>query len=340
MKKSAKNNENHTASNNAEAFTIDIGDPIPMLDRSEILGYFESTLMYDKYYNPPVSFASLSKLRGASSYHESAIDVKKNILLSTITTTNLLSYTQLEKFVLDFLFFGNAYLQVQRNRFGEPLKVTAPLAKYVRVGVEQGKYYQVVNGVDDYEFPADSIFHLCQPDLNQEIYGIPSYLGALQSLLLNESATLFRRKYYVNGAHAGSIIYANDAGLSQEGAEELKKQLKQAKGRGNFKNLFVHIPAGKDGGIKVIPLSDAVGKDEFLNIKNTSRDDILAAHRVPPQLMGIIPTNTGGFGDVEKAAKVFCINEITILQRRLEEINTWLGRKVIKFGAYKLLEDS
>ncbi|NUV17105.1 hypothetical protein MS6207_01281 [Escherichia coli] len=32
---------------------------------------------------------------------------------------------------------------------------------------------------------------------------------------------------------------------------------------------------------------------------------MLAAHRVPPQLMGIIPTNTGGFGDVEKAAARF-----------------------------------
>lgn len=45
------------------------------------------------------------------------------------------------------------------------------------------------------------------------------------------------------------------------------------------------------------------GKDEFLNIKNVSRDDMLAAHRVPPQMMGIIPQNTGGFGDVEKAAR-------------------------------------
>ncbi|MBE1237870.1 hypothetical protein IHV25_09465 [Phaeovibrio sulfidiphilus] len=39
----------------------------------------------------------------------------------------------------------------------------------------------------------------------------------------------------------------------------------------------------------------------------------LAAHRVPPQLLGIIPNNTGGSGDVEKAARVFAINEIAPL---------------------------
>lgn len=43
-------------------------------------------------------------------------------------------------------------------------------------------------------------------DLNQEIYGLPEYLSAIPSALLNEPATLFRRKYYMNGSHAGFIM--------------------------------------------------------------------------------------------------------------------------------------
>jgi capsid portal protein len=50
-------------------------------------------------------------------------------------------------------------------------------------------------------------------------------------------------------------------------------------------------------------------KDEFLNIKNVSRDDMLAIHGVPPQLMSIISNNTAGFGDVEKASKVLVQND-------------------------------
>ncbi|KJV32401.1 hypothetical protein VI01_08710 [Pantoea sp. SM3] len=57
-------------------------------------------------------------------------------------------------------------------------------------------------------------------------------------------------------------------------------------------------------------------KDEFLNIKNVSRDDMMAAHRVPPQMMGIIPNNTGGFGYVEKASKAFVRNELIPLQKK------------------------
>lgn len=77
-------------------------------------------------------------------------------------------------------------------------------------------------------------------------------------------------------------------------------------------------------------------KDEFLNIKNVSRDDMMAAHRVPPQMMGIMPSNVGGFGDVEKASMVFVRNELHPLQRRIQEFNEWIGKEVIKFTPYTL----
>lgn len=63
---------------------------------------------------------------------------------------------------------------------------------------------------------------------------------------------------------------------------------------------------------------------------------MMAAHRVPPQMMGIIPNNTGGFGDVEKASRVFVRNELMPLQKRLQELNDWLGEEVIRFEPYTL----
>lgn len=62
---------------------------------------------------------------------------------------------------------------------------------------------------------------------------------------------------------------------------------------------------------------------------------MMAAHRVPPQMMGIMPSNVGGFGDVEKASNVFVRNELLPLQKVFEEINLWLELPVIKFTHYK-----
>lgn len=88
--------------------------------------------------------------------------------------------------------------------------------------------------------------------------------------------------------------------------------------------------------MQLIPVSEVAAKDEFWNIKNVTRDDQLSAHRVPPQLMGIIPNNTGGFGDVAKAAQVFALNEVKPLQDRLCEVNDWLGEEVVRFDGYAL----
>ncbi|EFL91104.1 putative phage portal protein, partial [Candidatus Regiella insecticola LSR1] len=49
---------------------------------------------------------------------------------------------------------------------------------------------------------------------------------------------------------------------------------------------------------------------------------------------------TGGFGDIEKAARVFAINELAPLQERLSEINAWLGEEVIRFKPYELVENA
>ncbi|EFF0243555.1 Presumed portal vertex protein, partial [Escherichia coli] len=70
--------------------------------------------------------------------------------------------------------------------------------------------------------------------------------------------------------------------------------------------------------------------------KNVSRDDMMAAHRVPPQMMGIMPNNVGGFGDVEKASNVFVRNELLPLQKLIMELNCWLGHEIIRFIPYKL----
>jgi len=315
----------------AEVFSF--GDPTPVLDRREILDYIECT-GNGRWYEPPVSFDGLARSLRAAVHYSSPIYVKRNILASTFIPHPLLSQQEFSKFALDYLVFGNAYLELIRNQLGEPLRFEAVAAKYVRRGVEEGTYWFVQEWKKPHQFAAGSIFHLIEPDINQEIYGLPEYLSALNSAWLNEAATLFRRKYYQNGAHAGYILYMTDAAQSSNDIDSMRKAMRDTKGLGNFRNLFMYAPNGKKDGIQILPLSEVATKDDFFNIKKSSRDDLLSAHRVPPQMMGIIPDNAGGFGDVEKAAQVFVRNELTPLQERISEINTWLSIRMIQFQSY------
>ncbi len=146
----------------------------------------------------------------------------------------------------------------------------------------------------------------------------------------------FPPQEYQNGSHAGFIMYMSDAAASQTDVDNIRNAMKGARGPGNFRNLFMYSPNGKKDGIQIIPLSEVAAKDEFWNIKNVTRDDQLHAHRVPPQLMCIVPENAGGFGNVKEASEVFVRNELIPLQRRMQELNDWIGEEVITFEPYIL----
>lgn len=319
----------------AQAQAFSFGDPTPVLDRRELLDYIQC-LDNGRWYETPISFDGLGKAFRSSPHHSSAIYVKRNILASTYIPHPLLARSEFARYALDYLVFGNGYLERRDSIGGTPHRLVASLAKYTRRGLKDGQYFFIRGWGREHEFRRGSIFHLLEPDLHQEIYGLPEYLSALQSALLNESSTLFRRKYYINGSHAGYILYVSDASQNEDDIGAIRQALRDSKGPGNFRNLFLYSPNGKKDGVQVIPISEVAAKDEFLGIKSATRDDVLAAHRVPPQLLGVVPSNTGGFGDIAKAATVFVKNELEPLQHRLAELNDWLGREVILFKPYEL----
>lgn len=314
-----------------EAFSF--GDPVPVMDGRELMDYAE-TWLNGKWYEPPMSWEGLARSFRASTHHSSALYFKRNVLASTFIPHKLLDRATFSKWALDFLTFGNAYLERRPNMLGDNLGLDHSLAKYVRRGADLDAYFYVHGFKTEHEFKKGSVFHLMECDINQEIYGLPEYLATLQAAWLNESATLFRRKYFQNGSHAGFIMYITDAAHQQADVDSIREALKQSKGPGNFKNLFMYAPNGKKDGIQIIPVGEVAAKDDFLNIKNVSRDDVLAAHRIPPQLMGIVPGNTGGFGAILPAAQVFARNEIEPLQAKFRELNDWLGQEVVRFEPY------
>jgi PBSX family phage portal protein len=320
-----------TRSSGVSAFAID--DAVSVVNRRELLGYVECS-WNGRWYEPPIAPKTLAQLLQASAHHGSAIRVKRNLLVKHFIPHPQLSRLEFGKFALDFLVMGNGFIEDVPNAFGRTAHFANSLALNTR-RARDGDYYFIEKFHEAHKFETGSICHLMEHDVSQELYGKPEYLAALQSLLLNENATLFRRRYYLNGAHAGFIFYLSETSMNDEDVDQIREAMRESRGQGNFKNLFLHVPNGKKDGVQVIHLSEVAAKDEFLNIKNVTRDDVLAAHRVPPQLLGVIPQNNGGFGDVRTAAEVFFQAEIEPLMTKLAEVNEWAGREVVRFTEYQ-----
>lgn len=318
-----------------EAFTF--GEPVPVLSQRELFDYLESA-WNGRWYEPPLSLVGLARVYRAAVHHASAIQIKRNILRAGFIPHPKLSLAEFTALVMDFLVFGNGYLGKVSNRLGGALRYEHLHAKYVRRGRQPRAFWWIAEAGKPLELPADSVGQVKESDINQEIYGIPDYVASVNSALLNESATLFRRKYYENGSHAGFIMYMTDPLHNESDIIALRKALKESKGPGNFRNLLLYAPNGKKDGVQLIPVSEVAAKDEFLTIKNVTRDDQLAANRVPPQLMGVLPNNTGGFGDAAKAALVFDATEMDSIRASLMELNDWAGEEIISFKPYRLTE--
>jgi PBSX family phage portal protein len=261
----------------------------------------------DGYWEPPVDRHLLANLTRRNAQHGGIVVSRANMAAGRYISGGM-SAQNIQAAFLNLVQFGDVALLKIRNGFKQPVRLF-PLPSYrTRVGGDGGAVVLERNS-QVRKYKARDIIWVKQYDPVQQVYGLADYLGGLQATLLNEDATLFRRKYYINGAHMGFIMYATDPNLDPDVEEDIKEKIQDSKGVGNFRSLFVNIPNGKEKGLQIIPVGNFESKDEFMNVKNVSAQDILNAHRFPPGLAGIIPSNTAGLGDPTKYDAMYFKNE-------------------------------
>lgn len=277
-----------------ESMAFSFGDPEPVINGSmtDYLGVW--LLDNGTYYSTPFSLTGLAKLRGANAYHAPLLEFKTNMILRAFKPSPVFPMAEILPFTTDFVTFMNGYVQKIKNFIGEVIRLKHLPAINMRRMKEPDRYCMLNIDGSRTDFQAGEVIHIKNYDVAQTIYGIPSYLGAIQSMLLNEDATLFRRRYYMNGAHVGYIFYSAAANLGDEEKNSIRDAVRSAKKLGNFRNLFLHIPNGREKDVQIIPVGDFSTKDELQKIKNISRDDIIAAHRIPPALASIVPAEARG----------------------------------------------
>lgn len=268
---------------------------------------------YYEYYEPPVNRLALAKLPDTSAQHGGIIHARTNMIAAGFIKGGNMSREDVRAMALNYLIFGDVPLLKVRNAFGRVLRLAPLPSLYFRVRRDKG--VTLLQKGAPLNYSSEDVIFLRQYDTRQQIYGIPDYLGGVASALLSTDATMFRRRYFLNGAHMGFIFYSSDPNMSVEMENAIKEKIEQSKGVGNFRNMFISIPKGNPEAIKLITVGDNGVKDDFLNIKSVSSKDILNAHRFPPGLAGMMPDGAAGLGDVFKSRSAYREDEVKPLQR-------------------------
>lgn len=313
----------------AKGLALSFGEPESVLadEFADYLGVFLH--QQGEYYEPPVSKRGLAQLLRANAYHGWMPTHRTRQVLRYTRSSSALAVTELEKLLLDYLVTGELYALLTFNPLGQVLKVEHLPSVYMRVRPatsSKPRFALVLPDQTITNYQADEVLHLTQPDLLQGVYGLPAYFGAIHSILLNEAATLFRRKYFRNGAHMGSIFVTTATELKPADEKAITQKIKQSKGIGNFRSMYLHLPSNRKAQevITVIPVGDVATRDEFEKIKHTSQADIMAAWGTRQEVAGLAPDNFGSTGDIDKLVELdFWTNTYPVLQK-LERFNELL----------------
>lgn len=291
---------------------ITFGKPEPVLTT----GTDYHDVWYDNnfdHYTLPIDRLALAQLINLNGQHGGIVYSRRNMVASDYLSGGL-THDDILAVLFDYITFGDVAILKVRNGWGDVVALAPLPALYLRCR-KTGEFVVLQNG-EPLVYPPEDVIFIKMYDPQQQVYGLPDYIGGIHSALLNSEAVIFRRRYYHNGAHTGGILYTSDPNMTDEIEEEIERQLASSKGIGNFSTILVNIPNGDKEGVQFIQMGDISAKDEFANVKNISAQDILNAHRFPAGLCGIIPQNAAGLGDPEKARTTYRKDEVIPIQRR------------------------
>lgn len=335
---SDKNQFLSTPPSQGKSMVFSFGDPESVMGNNiaDYLGTFLD--VGGEYYRPPVDLEGLAKLMNANAYHGPIIHFKKNMVVKWFEPSSVLSTKELRAAALDYGVFANCYFQKFTDRFGRVVRLQRLPAISMRKAKAKDVFVKINSSSSTGSieklpvFKPGEVLHIKEPDVKQDIYGVPQYLGGIQAVLLSEDASLFRRKYFINGAHMGYILVTTDANLDDETAKAIEDKVKDSKGPGNFRSLYLNIPrSSSKEPVQIIPVGNIGTKDEFQAIKEVTEMEMLAMHRVYPGLSAIMPSNVGGFGNLTDSMKVYHELEVTAMQQVFLELNELIPGNPVSF---------
>jgi HK97 family phage portal protein len=152
----------------------------------------------------------------------------------------------------------------------------------------------------------NEILHIRKKNIFSNFYGVPEWLPALESLRLDQNIKLFNSSFFKNSAKPDYAVILEGADFSPEAEKKIKDALKQTKGVENaHRTLILGVPF-EDAKLRIEKIEQNMKDWDFEKITKASREEIIAAHGVPPRLLGIVTAGQpGGGGEMEGQLKTF-----------------------------------
>lgn len=239
-----------------------------------------------------------------------------NDILTSLPNPNpLMTWNELiQKLATDYFIFGICYIQVVRNRMGQPSEYWWLDARYVR----SDKKNQIFGYNEDYgkkygrssktvlyprfvkeavDVPA-SVYFIKTPS-SRAAYANPLWEPAVKSVVISTKIDTFHLGELENNFMASAIINFNNGIPSEEQADEIEKNvMEKFGGSENAGRFLLSFNNGKDNATTVDRLNTDDFADRYSNLAKETQNRIITTFGATPALFGI-PTENNGFNSQE-----------------------------------------
>lgn len=246
----------------------------------------------------------------------------------------------LQKVWTDYETTGNGYIEISRSKTTGKIGYVGHVpSTTVRVRRERDGFVQIIAnkavffrnfGADDADpIGRDSnpseLIHIKKYSPSSTFYGVPDVVAAKTAVAGNDFSARFNLDYFENKAVPRHIIILKGATINPRLAKNILEFFETGLKGKNHRSLFIPLPAGtKDSPVelKIEPVEAGVQDASFNNYRKANREEILMAHRVPINKIGIPEgVSLAVARDADKTFKEqVCAPEQRIFEKKLNKI--------------------
>lgn len=244
------------------------------------------------------------------------------------------------RFLVDYYAIGNAHLELARDRRGRIAELYHVPGRTVRRDSHFDGYWQVKDNRqhrfsafaarqqqargEDVTVQADrnEIVRMAEYDPRDDYYGMPGWYAALGVMGLDRTILEFNTALFRNGLMAHFAVVVTGGRLSADGRVAVQRFVQdQAQGVENAGRVLLIEDEDDRVKIEFKQLNLDIEQLIIREVQDHFRDTVIAAHGVPPRLLGIVTQGQlGATGEVEGQLRTMRESVLRPGKRKLETV--------------------
>lgn len=242
-------------------------------------------------------------------------------------------YELVQNIARDYLVYGNAFVQVIRNKGGNIGELYHLSAKYVRTSKKNDLFYYSEEYDKKYARSNKRVVYpkfipeavnvptsvIMIKSENDKTYGLPQYIASLKDCEVERQLSEFNLSQLENGFFGSYVFnFGNGVPTDEQKAEIEKDITEKFCGTGNVGRFLLNFSNGKDNGVTLSKLDIVNYAEKYNTTSERASKKIYESFGASPVLFGVEKETTGfNSEDYQQAFKLYNRLRVRPLQKKI-----------------------